>query len=174
MKQKLLTIKTLLVAAGLCAGASAWATDKEVTLNCASSITIVGHNPYGTNGSGFSSLIRLNSYAGEGGAGAVAFALDENWDASKVKSATLQLYMNSKDNKNRSGDIYIKSLTSYPDLSSNESTSYSEGKHIVYKETSSTNKRYTFSATTQATVTASCYNNSDPKTGQYFDVDLTS
>ena len=175
MRKLLRLSKMLLVAVGMLAGASnAWAADKEVTLNCTNSITIVGQTSYGENGADYSSLIRLNSYAGQGGAGALAFTLDENWDASKVKSAILRLYMNSKDNKNRSGNILIHKLDAYPDLTANSSTPYSDGKHIVYKETSGTNKRYTFSTATIATVSASCYNAYAPITEQYFDVDITS
>lgn len=150
------------------------ADDNEVTLNCTNSITIVGTSSYGTDGSAYSNLIRLNSYAAQGGAGAVAFTLDGDWDASKVKSAKLQLYVVSKPNKNRTGSIYIKSLNGYPNLSSNTNTSYSDGKHIVYSETSSTSKRYTFSGTTQATVSASAYTSVAPAQGSYFDVDLTT
>ena len=173
MKQ-LKLMKTLLVAVGLCMGASAWGADKEVTLNCTNSITIVGTTEYGSDGSKYSNLIRLNSYAGQGGAGAVAFTLDGDWDASKVKSAVLQLYVVSKPNKNRSGDINIKSIDSYPNLSANTNTPYSDGKHIVYSETSSSSKRYQFSGTTQATVSASAYTLSAPAQGAYFNVDVTS
>ena len=175
MKKITFSFKSLLIAAGLLIGsANAWATDEEVTLSCTSSITIVGQTSYGTNGSDYSNLIRMNSWAALGGAGAIAFTLDSKWDASKVKSATLQLYMNSKANRSRSGSIYIKSLSSYPNLSSLESTSYSTGKHIVYKESSSSNKRYVFTGTTVATVAASALDSSDPIKAQYFDVDLTT
>ena len=174
MKKLLLLTKTLLAVSLLCVGQNAWAEDTEVTLSCTNSITVIGHTPYGTDGSGYSNLIRLNSYSGEGGAGAVAFTLDSKWDASKVKSATLQLYMNSKPDKKRTGDIYIKSLSSYPNLSSLESTSYSTGKHIVYKESSGTSKRYVFSGSTEATIAASSLDASAPKEAQYFEVDLTT
>jgi len=173
MRKQLLT-KMLLIAASLFVGTSAWADDKEVTLNCTNSITIVGTGVYGTDGSAYSNLIRLNSYAGNGGAGAVAFTLDGDWDASKVKSAVLQLYVVSKPNKKRSGNINIKSINGYPNLSANTNTSYSDGKHIVYSETSSTSKRYTFSGTTQATVSASALTTSAPAQGAYFDVDVTT
>lgn len=149
-------------------------TTSYVLRDCASSITAVGTTTYGTDGSGNSSTIRLNSYAAQGGAGAFAFTLDEDWDASKVISATLSFYPISKcDKDGRSGDIKIHSLDAYPAVSTT-STSYSEGKHIVYSYGTSNTKRYTFSTTTLATVAANGANTAVPAKGAYYGVDLTS
>ena len=149
-------------------------TTSYVLRDCASSITAVGTTTYGTDGSGNSSTIRLNSYGGQGGAGAFAFTLDEDWDASKVVSATLSFYPISKcNNSKRSGDIYIRSLDAYPSVSST-STSYSEGKHIVYSYGNASNKRYAFSTPTLATISANGADTGTPKKGAYYSVDLTS
>jgi len=145
-----------------------------VLRDCVSSITAVGTKTYGTDGSGNSSTIRLNSYAAEGGAGAFAFTLDEDWDVSKVISATLSFYPISKcDNSRRNGDIYIRQLDAYPTPSSTY-TSYSDGNHIVYSYGGSTTKRYAFSTTTLATISANGANTTVPAKGAYYGVDLTS
>ena len=149
-------------------------TNSYVLRDCASSITAVGTGVYGTDGSGYSSTIYLNSYKSNGGAGAFAFTLDEDWDASKVVGATLSFYPTSKcNNSGRNGDIYIHSLDAYPAVSTT-STSYSEGKHIVYSYGGSNTKRYAFSTTVLATVAANGANTGVPATGAYYDVDLTS
>jgi len=149
-------------------------TTSYVLRDCASSITAVGTTTYGTDGSGNSSTIRLNSYAAQGGAGAFAFTLDEDWDASKVIGATLSFYPISKcNNSKRSGSINIHSLDAYPVVSAT-STSYSEGKHIVYSHGGNNTKRYTFSTTTLATVDANGANTGVPAQGAYYDIDLTS
>ncbi len=168
MKKKIFTLLTLLVT--FCSGA--WAEDTEVTLPCASSQTYVGTKTY-ESVANYQTLIRLNSYAPEGGAGAMSFILDNDFDASKVKSAVLKFYPVSKPNKNRSGSIYIRSLDAYPSVSST-STSYSDGKHIVYSYGGSTTKRYAFSTTTIATIAASAYTTSAPAQGNYYGVDVTS
>ena len=148
-------------------------TTTYVLRDCASSITAVGTSEYGEDGSAYSSKIRLNSYGAQGGAGAFAFTLDEDWDVSKVVSATLSFYPISKCNKNRSGNILIHQLDAYPSVSSTY-TSYSDGKHVVYSHGTSTTKRYTFSTTTLATISASGYDASAPVKGAYYGVDLTS
>lgn len=146
--------------------------ETEVLMNCASSITMIGTSEYGTDGSAYSNLILLNSYAAQGGAGAFSFILDEDWDASKVKSAVLKFYPISKPNKNRSGNIFIRELDAFP-TPSTTSTSYSDGNHIVYSYGGSNTKRYAFTTNTLATISASAYTNSDPAQGSYYDVDLS-
>jgi hypothetical protein len=174
MRKLLRLSKTLLVAAGLLVGVnSAWAGDTPVTLNCTSSITIVGTTSYGTDGSAYTNLIYLNSYAAQGGAGAFAFTLDESFDASKVKSATLKFYPISKcNNSKRNGNIFIRSLDAYPSASTT-STSYSDGKHIVYSYGTSTTKRYAFNSTL-ATIESNGANTATPAIGAYYDVDVST
>ncbi|MBP5337766.1 MAG: hypothetical protein J6Z14_00460 [Prevotella sp.] len=173
MKQKLLkSMRVLLVAAGLCVGANAWADDTEVTLNCNSSIVVVGSNYYQTTGYDWSSTIYLNSYAGNGGAGGFSFVLDNDWNASKVKSAVLQIYTISNANKNRTGEIYIRQLDAYP-TPSETSTSHSGGKHIEYN--GGTGKRYTYGVATKlATISGSVYGTGTPPVGSYYDIDLSN
>lgn len=143
------------------------------TIYTASTLTgsqaIVGGNKYESQSY---SQILLNSYANKGGAGALSFALGEGFDNSKVTNATLSMYVISKPNKNRSGNINLHAENAMPAVSS---TSKNDGNGAyVYSCGSSTYKRYTFSSTAISTVAGSAYTNSNPKNNTYFDFDISS
>ena len=155
---------------------AAEATTSTATLSCASSMTVVGNSYYSEgdgNGANYASTIWLNSYANQGGAGAMSFVLDDNWDAAKVSSAKLRIYPISKcDKSGRSGDIYIRALDAYPSLALT-TTAYNTN-HSVYQESSTTSKRYTFgSATILSTISGNGANTGTPAINAYYDIDLT-
>lgn len=152
------------------------ATESTATISCASSITMVGTYQYAGgdgNGSGNSSTIWLNSNKAWGGAGALSFVLDNNWDANKVKSAVLRIYPTSKPNANVSGDINIRELDAFPSVTNNENTVYNSN-HTVYSYGTENTKRYAFSSNIIATIAGSGYTNSAPRAGAYYDVDITT
>ena len=152
------------------------ATESTATISCASSITMVGTAQYASgdgNGSSNSSTIWLNSNKTWGGAGALSFVLDNNWDVNKVKSAVLRIYPTSKPNANVSGDIYIRELDAFPSVTNNANTVYNSN-HTVYSYGGANNKRYSFSSNILATIAGSGYTNYAPKQGAYYDVDITT
>lgn len=165
------TIKSLLIAAALCLGTSAWAEDKVVEIGLSSHASIVGTGMYETFDV---SKMYLNSYAKNGGAAAMKFILDESFDAGKVKDAKLQLYVISKPtSKKRSGTVSFFSLDELTVASETYKTS-DDGNAIVYSYGGDNTKRYAYTGTA---FTSAAHNTSGESSymavGVYNDVDIT-
>lgn len=105
--KKLSFLKTLLVAVGLCAGVNGlWAEDVIVNIPISQSYNICGSNI--AESQPITQLL-ITSAGGSYGEAQLEFLLDESFDASKVKSASLELYTVS--NGTRSENVNIFSAT---------------------------------------------------------------
>ena len=172
MKKTILT-KAFLVAAGLLVGASAWAADNVVNIPLSGHVAIMGTKNYQGQVDSHSTEIYLSSYAAYGGAGAMSFTLDNDFDASKVKSAYLKIYVTGKSNKNYSCTVNFYALDAMPVPS--ETVTAPNDYVKIYSYGTDKNKRYAYPSGTTviATQEHSAYTNSTMKTGVYTDINIT-
>jgi len=175
MKKKLLSFG--LLAAGLLTAGNVMAGETTTTLEQKGQVTIAGTSSYEKVAD---SVLYLNSYAALGGAGAISFTLPEDFDASKVVSATLKMYVNAKANRDRSGNINFYALEALPDASylnlgdSYTSKSSEDGNSTVYQYGTAKTKRYAYSGDTIASVAHSAASGSYMKSSTYNDVNLSN
>ncbi len=162
--------KMLLAMIGLVVAGNSWGADETtVEIPLKSHIAIVGTGIYESYNA---MLMYLNSYAKNGGADAMAFTLDNSFDASKVTSAKLRLYVTQKPtDKNRSGQIRFFSLSEMPTPSE---TVKGEENAKIYSYGGNNTKRYSFTGTPFTTADhKTSGSTSYMKVDEYNDVDIT-
>ena len=167
-------LKSSLLAVAICCGGgvSEALADTTATLKLTGHTAIVGTNVYSTV-CAKNTMLYLNSYVGNGGSATLNYKLDDKFDIKKVKSAELQLYVDSKPNKNRSGKIRLFALSSLSEYSTTV-TNYQDGNVKVYSYGNSSSKtNYAFSGTPAVQVDHSAYKNYSLAQGKYSSIDVT-